>query len=131
MVNDPVGDFIIRIKNAGNAKLATLTVPYSNLKMAIAEVLKSTGFIEDVEKTGKKVKKSIVITLKEGKGGKAFINNVKRISKPGRRIYKSTKEIFPVRFGKGALILSTPKGILTGTQAKKENVGGEALFEIH
>ena len=82
------------------------------------------------EKQGKKVRKTIYVELMYKKDGSPRITDVKRISKPGRRVYKATEEIFPVRYGKGILVLSTPKGILTNTQARKERVGGEALFEI-
>ncbi len=130
MVNDPVGDFIVRLTNAGAIKKANVSVPFSAFKMAIAEKLKDAGFVANIEKKGKKVKKTLDVTLKYGPEGMHVINGVKRISKPGRRMYKSVLEINPVRYGKGALILSTPKGIKTDREAKKENVGGEALFEI-
>lgn len=130
MVGDPIGDFIIRLKNAGAVAHESVSVPHSKMKLAIAEVLKEAGFIKDVEKRGKKVRKTLNIDLMYNKNGSPRITEVKRISKPSRRIYKGAAEIFPVRYGKGMLILSTPKGILTDAQARKEGVGGEALFEI-
>ena len=130
MVNDPVGDFIIRLTNAGAIKKTSVSVPFSNFKMAIAEKLKDAGWVSGVEKKGKKVKKTLDIVLKYDAQGRAHIHGVKRISKPGRRMYKSVLEITPVRYGYGALILSTPKGIMTDKECKKEKVGGEALFEI-
>lgn len=130
MVNDPIGDFIIRLTNAGAINKPTVSVPFSNLKMAVAEKLMQAGFIGAIEKKGKKVKKTLDIVLKYNPQGKAVINGVKRISKPGRRMYKSVLEITPVRYGKGALILSTPQGIMTDKEAKKAKVGGEAMFEI-
>jgi len=130
MVGDPIGDFIIRLKNAGAVKHESVSIPHSKMKMAVAEVLKSEGFIKNVEKQGKKVRKTIYVELLYKKDGTPRITDVKRISKPGRRVYKATEEIFPVRYGKGILVLSTPKGILTNAQARKECVGGEALFEI-
>ena len=130
MVNDPVGDFIIRLTNAGAIKKANVSVPFSAFKMAIAEKLKEAGFIANIEKKGKKVKKTLEVTLKYDHQGDHFIQGVKRISKPGRRMYRSVHDIMPVRYGHGALILSTPKGIKTGKEARKEKVGGEALFEI-
>jgi small subunit ribosomal protein S8 len=130
MVNDPVGDLIIRLTNAGAIKKVSVSVPFSALKLAIAEKLKDAGYVTAVEKKGKKIKKTLDIVLKYDADGRAFINGVKRISKPGRRMYKSVLEIVPVRYGKGALVLSTPKGIKTDKEAKKEKVGGEALFEI-
>ena len=130
MVNDPVADFINRLSNAGAVHAATVSVPFSTFKMAIAEKLKEAGFIMNVEKKGKKVKKTLDVTLKYDPSGPHAINGVRRISKPGRRIYRSTIEINPVRYGKGALILTTPKGIKTDKEARKEKLGGEALFEI-
>ena len=130
MVNDPVGDFIIRLTNAGAIKKASVSVPFSAFKMAIAEKLKEAGFIANIEKKGKKIKKTLDVTLKYNDQGDHFIQGVKRISKPGRRLYKASHEINPVRYGKGALILTTPKGIMTDKEAKKAVIGGEALFEI-
>ena len=130
MVNDPVGDFIIRLTNAGAIKKEVVSVPFSMFKLAIAEKLKDAGFISAVEKKGKKIKKTLDVVLKYDMQGQPQIQGVKRISKPGRRMYKSVLDIVPVRYGKGALILSTPSGIKTDKEAKKEKVGGEALFEI-
>ena len=130
MVSDTVGDFIIRLKNAGAVKKTSVSVPYSALKHAIAEKLKNAGFVQSVEKKGKKARKTLDVALKYDNEKLPVIHGVKRVSKPGRRLYRSAREIVPVRYGHGALILSTPKGILTGKEARKENVGGEALFEI-
>ena len=130
MANDPVGDLLVRLKNAGAVKKAIVSIPYSSLKHAIAEKLKDAGFIVGAEKKGKKVKKTLDVTLKYNEAGVSIIRGARRISKPGRRMYKSVLEIHPVRYGHGALVLSTPKGILTDKEARKEKVGGEALFEI-
>lgn len=130
MVSDPVGDLIVRIKNAGAVKRSSVSVPHSKLKLAIAEKLKDAGFIAGVEKKGKKVKKTIEMALIYKDNGTPRVSGVKRISKPGRRLYRSVLEIHPVKYGHGSLILSTPKGILTDSEARKEKVGGEALFEI-
>ncbi len=130
MVNDPIGDFIISLKNAGAIKKASVSVPFSAFKMAVAEKLKDAGFVTAVEKKGKKVRKTLDVTLKYDGAGEHAIRGVKRISKPGRRMYKSFREIVPVRYGYGALLLSTPKGVLTDKEARKEKMGGEALFEV-
>lgn len=130
MVNDPVSDLIIRLKNAGMVRKHEVSVPYSRLKHAIAEKLAEAGYIERAEKRGKKIKKSLDITLKYDERGAHQIHGVKRISKPGRRLYISVHEIHPIKFGKGKLILSTPSGILTGEEAKDKRVGGEQLFII-
>lgn len=130
MTNDPVGDFINRLKNAGAIKQDSVSVPFSNFKLAIAEKLKQAGYVTAIEKKGKKVKKTLDITLAYDQGGKSKISGVKRVSKPGRRLYRTANEITPVRYGHGALILSTPSGVKTDAEARKEKVGGEALFEI-
>jgi small subunit ribosomal protein S8 len=130
MTNDPIGDFIIRLTNAGAIKKASISVPFSNFKMAVAEKLVSAGYISAVEKKGKKVKKTLDVTLKYDHQGQPRISGVKRISKPGRRMYRSVLDIVPVRYGKGSLILSTPGGVMTDKEAKAAKVGGEALFEI-
>lgn len=130
MVNDPIGDFIIRLKNASAVNLSTVEVPYSALKFAVAEVLKNAGFIADVEKHGKDIQKKLIVTLVKAPNGQARIAGVKRISKPGRRMYVNAKHIHPVKYGKGILVLSTPSGVMTGSEARKLNVGGEALFEM-
>lgn len=130
MVNDPVADLIVRLTNAGAVKHASISVPFSNFKLAIAEKLKDAGYVKTVEKKGKKVKKTLEIGLVYGTDGVHKIQGVKRVSKPGRRLYRSVHEIRPVRYGHGCLILSTPKGIKTDKEARKEKVGGEALFEI-
>ena len=130
MTNDPVGDFVIRLKNAGAIKRASVSVPHSAFKYAIAEKLKDAGYVKSFEKKGKKARKTLDITLKYDEAGNHAILGVKRVSKPGRRIYKSAREIVPIRYGHGALILSTPKGVVTDKEARKEKIGGEALFEI-
>ena len=130
MVNDPVGDFIVRLKNAGMVGKSSIAVPYSKLRHAVAGKLKEGGYVGEVSKRGKKVHKSLEVELRYDKAGKSVIHGVKRVSKPGRRMYKRADDIRPVRYGKGVLILSTPKGILSGRDARKQHVGGEALFEI-
>ncbi len=130
MVGDPISDLIIRIKNAGRVGKSTVEMPYSQLKAAVAESLGKAGFVGKVDKSGKGVKKTLTIELVYKEGGAPRISDVQRISKPGRRLYKSVKHIYPVRYGKGATIFSTPKGILTDSEARKERVGGEELFKI-
>ncbi|MCD5384531.1 MAG: 30S ribosomal protein S8 [Candidatus Pacebacteria bacterium] len=130
MVGDPISDLIIRIKNAGRVHKEELTMPHSKLKAAVAEAMSKAGFIGKVEKNGKNVKKTLTIELLYKADGAPRIADVKRVSKPGRRLYKGVKHIFPIKYGKGVAIYSTPKGILTDEQARKERVGGEELFKI-
>lgn len=129
-MNDPVADLINRIKNAGAVRRASVSVPFSNFKFAIAEKLKDAGYVQAVEKKGKKVHKILDVTLKYDVSGVHIVHDARRISRLGRRVYKSASDIAPVRYGHGTLILSTPKGIKTDKEARKEKVGGEALFEI-
>jgi small subunit ribosomal protein S8 len=130
MVSDTIGDFIIQLKNAGLVGKAQVEVPYSKLRHAIAQKLAATGYVGEVkEKKGRNTQKWLAITL--AYNGQAHrISGVKRVSKPGRRLYTKVDAIHKVKFGKGELILSTPKGILTGGEAKAAKVGGEQLFII-
>jgi small subunit ribosomal protein S8 len=130
MVNDPVADLIIQLKNAGAAGRTQVVLPHSKLKAAIAQKLEECGFVKSVAKRGKKARKALEIELKPATGGVLSIQGVQRLSKPGRRVYTGSAHIRPVRQHKGVLVLSTPKGILTDAEAKKAHVGGEALFMI-
>jgi small subunit ribosomal protein S8 len=129
MVNDPIGDFINRLKNAGAINATEVEVPYSILKHAVADALVQSGFLKSAKVSGKKVRKALVVEIAYDHG-RSKITDAKRVSKPGRRMYASVHDIKPVKFGKGKLMLSTPKGVLTGEQAKEQNVGGEQLFKI-
>lgn len=129
MFNDPVSDLIIQIKNASAANKPAISLSYSELKFTIAEILAKEGFVKSVSKKGKKIKKYLDIELLY-KDNTPKVKGVKRVSKPGRRVYKKVGDIKPVKQGYGLLILSTPKGILTDKQARQDKVGGEALFQI-
>ena len=127
---DKIADMLVMVKNGSAAKKDVVTSPYSKYKHAIAECLKKNGFLKAVNKkrgtSGFPVLElELVYTSKEPR-----VKFVKRISKPSRRMYFGTKDIRPVRNGYGLLVLSTPKGILDGNSARKEQVGGEALFKI-
>lgn len=130
MVSDTVGDFIIQLKNAGAVGKSEVSLPYSKLKHAIADKLVAAGYLEAAKKMNKKPYPTLVVTLKYDAAGTHFINGVKRVSKPGRRLYTGVATIYPIKFGKGHMILSTPAGILTGEEARQQNVGGEQLFMI-
>jgi len=138
-MTDPITDMLNRIRNAQAVFHPTVTLPFSNLKHEIAKILEKEGFIEKIEKKGRKIKKVLEITLKyqsETSGQekkekmKPVISGLKRISKPGQRIYTRAKEIKPVRGGYGIVIVSTPKGIMTNKKARKNKLGGEILCEI-
>jgi small subunit ribosomal protein S8 len=130
MVGDTIGDFIIQLKNAGMVGKKKVSLPYSKLKHAIADKLVAEGYVTHAEKEGKKVAKTLEVTLKYTGKGTHQIQGVKRLSKPGRRLYIKATEVYPIKFGKGRIVLSTPAGILTGEEARKQNVGGEQLFII-
>ena len=126
---DTISNLIIKLKNAGNAGLDSVTLPYSKLRHSIVDVLKNEGFVKEVETKQEKGKKVLLVTLfQENRVPK--IKGVQRISKPSKRIYKKSAEIRSIKNGYGALILSTSSGIMSGRAAKRAKLGGEALFSI-
>ncbi len=130
MVTDPISDLIIRIKNAGPVRQQTVSMPYSKLKHAVAGVLKNHKFVASVESKGKGKEAVLEVGIAYDAVNKPRVNDVQRISKSSRRIYKGAGELGSVRSGFGSLILSTSKGIMTDKEARKAKVGGEALFKI-
>ena len=129
MVNDPIGDFITRLRNASAVNKESVAIPYSKMKEAVALSLKKAGFVGEVSKDGEGIERVLIVELKYN-SGESMIRGVKRISKPGRRLYAGARDVHPVKYGKGALILSTPRGILTDSEARKVRAGGETLFKI-
>jgi|AntAceMinimDraft_5_1070358.scaffolds.fasta_scaffold00398_2 small subunit ribosomal protein S8 len=130
MVEDKVSNFINGIKNAQTQGIESVKFSHTNFLASIADSLKREGFIVDVDQSGKGIAKSLTVMLGHDESGAPRINGLKRVSKQSKRVYKSSKNIFAVKNGYGTLILSTPSGIMTDRQARKANVGGEALFEI-
>lgn len=133
MVTDRVGDFIIRLQNAAMIGKREVVLPYSGHLVAIAKKLKELGFIATVEiktKEGDEVKKTFVVTLAYDDRGSAILHGVKRVSKPGRRLYAPHIDIHNVKGGTGARIISSSSGIVSDKEARKNRVGGEELFEI-
>lgn len=129
MVTDPIADMLTQLKNASRAGKESVVLPSSNLKYEIAKVLEREGYLKSIARRGKKVKKYLYCELAyEGKAPK--INEVKRISKPSRRVYIKSSELKPVRQGYGLAVISTPAGLKTEREAKKEKVGGEILFTL-
>ena len=126
---DSISNMIIMMKNAGLAGNKTVVFPHSKLKSAILECLKKEGFISDFSKKVKKSGTFLEVNLIYV-ANKPKISEVQRISKQSRRVYFGMKDIHSVRNGTGILVLSTPKGILSGKEARREQVGGEALFKI-
>ncbi len=130
MVTDNISDFIIRLKNASNAGKPTFSISYSKLKASIADVLVKEGFIKTASKKGKKVNNKMLEVELAYDNGEPKVHDVLRVSKPSKRLYYGFAMIRPVRQGFGRLIISTPKGILSDKDARKEKVGGEPLFKI-
>ncbi len=129
MVNDRVGDFIIRLQNAGAVGKEVVSLPHSAYLEAIAKKLKDLGYVADVgTKSGEK--KMLEVTLAYDGQGDHRIHGVKRVSKPGRRLYVNVREAHGVKNGVGDRVISTPKGILSDKEARKVRAGGENLFEI-
>jgi small subunit ribosomal protein S8 len=129
MVNDRISNLINGLKTASIAKKETMTVPSSKLVVSILELLKKQEFITDFSVNGDKVKKDAVITLKYENGLPA-INDVKKVSKTSKRIYRGADSIKSVKSGYGLSVVTTPKGVISGSEARKSKVGGEVLFEI-
>ncbi len=129
-MNDPIGDFIIRIKNAGNVRKESISVPFSKIKFAIAELLLAKGYLGGVTKRAKASVKYLDLVLLYRPDGTPVVTNVRRISKPSRRLYEKAKEIKRFRRGYGMSVFSTPKGIMSDVDARRENLGGEFLFNI-
>jgi small subunit ribosomal protein S8 len=132
-MSDPIADMLTRIRNAQMVKHHDLRVPSSKIKVAITKILKDEGFIEDYHVTRDHPQPQLVVKLKyvgERKERHPVITGLKRVSKPGRRVYTRSSEIPWVRSGMGIAILSTPKGVLTGQQARRLGVGGEVLCYV-
>ena len=125
---DPISDMLTRIRNAQRALLPDVEVPHSKMKESIAHILKSEGYVGEVTVAGK-LPKTIKLKLKY-QGKKSVIEGLKRVSRPGLRNYVGATEIPRVRGGLGVAVVSTPEGVMTGTQARKKNIGGELLFNV-
>ena len=130
VVTDTIADMLTRIRNANQMRYEEVQVPSSKEKEAIAKILKEEGFIKDYKVNSDDAQKTIVLTLKYAEKKQRVITGLKRISKPGLRVYARSGEIPEVLNGLGIAIISTSKGIMTDKQARKENVGGEVLAYI-
>lgn len=126
-ITDTIADLLTRIRNASSAKHETVEVPASNMKKAIAQILVDEGYIKKFTVIEDGKQGIIKITLKYGDGKKPIISGLKRVSKPGLRIYSNVEDMPKVLKGLGIAIISTSKGVMTDRQARKENVGGEVL----
>ena len=128
--SDPVADMLTRIRNAQLARHPKVDVPASKLKMDIARILKEEGFITNFKLAEDGAKRSIRIYLKYTPGSVPLISRIERVSRPGCRVYVGSQEVPRVLGGLGINILTTPKGVMTGSSARKENVGGEVLCQV-
>ena len=129
-MSDPIADMLTRIRNANQMRYKEVEVPASKMKLEIARILKEEGFIVDFKVKKNDVQNIIVLTLKYGEKKERVITGLKRISKPGLRVYAKAEEIPTVLNGLGIAIVSTSKGVMTGKEAKKESLGGEVLAYI-
>ena len=129
-LTDPVADFLTRIRNSMRARHQKLDVPASRLKAEIARILKEEGYIANFKPTEEDGRKVLRVYLKYGPNNEAVIRDLKRVSRPGCRVYLGRDEIRRVQGGLGISIMTTPKGVMTGRQARREGVGGEVLCEV-
>jgi small subunit ribosomal protein S8 len=129
-MTDPVADFLTRLRNANSAFHEEINLPYSKLKANIAEILKAEGYIAAIKITDAEVGKNLNIELKYGPNRERSISGIKRVSKPGLRVYAKSTEIPRVLGGLGIAILSTSSGLLTDRQATKKGVGGEVIAYV-
>ena len=130
VVTDTIADMLTRIRNANQMRYQEVSVPASNLKVSLAKILKDEGFIADYKIVDDNVQGTIVLTLKYGQNKERVITGLKRISKPGLRVYAKANEVPKVLNGLGIAIISTSKGVMTDKEARKENLGGEVLCYI-
>ncbi len=129
-ITDPIADMLTRIRNANNQRHATVDIPASNMKKAIAKILLDEGYVKNVEHIEDGTQGVIRVTLKYAENKQKVLTGLKRVSKPGLRIYASKEELPQVLKGLGIAIISTSKGIMTDKEARRENVGGEVLAFI-
>lgn len=133
VITDPIADMLMRIRNAGNAGKATVAMPFSDMKLRIANVLLKEGYISSVKKMTTKTKtpqRMLELGVCYDAPRTPRVRGMERVSRPSRRLYAGAKDIRKVNQGHGIMILSTPKGILTGDEARKEHVGGEIICKV-
>jgi len=129
-VNDPISDMLTRIRNAGMAQKSETSMPATKILVAIAKILKSEGYIEDFQEIEKRPQNQLVIKLSYGPDKRHTIREIKRVSKPGLRVYAGKDQLPRVRSGLGIAIVSTPEGVLTGYEARRRGIGGEVLCTV-
>ena len=130
MLTDPIADMLTRIRNANSNKNASVSMPSSTMKKQIAKILKEEGFISNYAVVTEDGKTTLTITLKYGENGERIISGLKRISKPGLRVYAEVNELPRVLNGLGIAIISTSAGVITDKKARENNVGGEVIAYV-
>lgn len=130
MTSDPIADMLTRIRNAALARHDRTEIPASNMKFAVAKILKEEGYIADVQSTGDGAERKLTIVLKYGRDRQSAIDGVKRISRPGRRVYVRHDRIPRVLSGLGISILSTSHGVICDRDARRQKLGGELVCEV-
>lgn len=130
MISDPIADMLTQIRNVLMIKQRSVVIPFSKLKLALAQIIEKEGYIESIEKIDKKPT-SLRIVLKYGEDKKPSITSLKRISKPGRRVYVKWNKLPWVLNNYGVAIVSTPQGLMTNREARKKKIGGEIICEIY
>jgi small subunit ribosomal protein S8 len=130
MMTDPIADMLTRIRNAVRVERPHVDIPLSKVKRGLAEVLKREGYIWDWEEMADKPRSHLRVHLKYGPNGERIIRRIRRVSKPGRRIYKGSDGLKPVLGGLGISILSTSRGVISDREARQRRLGGEVLCEV-
>ena len=130
MMTDPIADMLTRIRNAGMARQRHTVCPSSRLKLAVARVLSEKGFLGEVKVEARDGHPSMVLEIRYESGGAPLIDGIRRVSKPGRRVYVGSREVPRVRNGLGVAVLSTSRGVLADAEARAASVGGEVLCEV-
>lgn len=127
---DPIADMLSRIRNAIAVRKHQISLPHSNVKESVARLLKDSNFLSDIKVNGEGIEKTLIVTIND-EAENARITEIVRMSKPGRRFYVASKDIPTVKRGRGLVIISTSKGVMTGEEAKKQHVGGELICKVY
>ncbi len=131
MMTDPIADMLTRIRNAVSVERPSVDMPLSKVKRGVADVLKREGYIWDWQEVAEKPVGNLRLDLKYGPNGEKVIQKIRRISKPGRRVYSKAKDLRPVLNGLGICIISTSRGVVSDREARQRNLGGEVLCEVY
>ena len=130
MTSDPIADLLIRVMNGHRARHANIRMPFSRIKLALCDLLRREGYVREVEKSTAAGHPVLVVTLAYDSARKPAILGVRRVSRPGRRVYAGADKLPKVRNGLGVAVLTTPQGLMTDSEARKKRVGGEVLCEV-